>query len=86
MERVMYPNSDHGLTPGYVFTRPAPGEEKRYPGLVAVHGGYHFSLDESSSGSSSGGGEGYVVILPEYRGAAATGPNTTRRRTTGART
>jgi len=83
----VYPNSDHGLTQGTSSRRPAPGEEKRYPGLVAVHGGYHFSLDEEFFGFiERAAAEGYVVIFPEYRGAAATGPNTTRRRTTGART
>jgi dipeptidyl aminopeptidase/acylaminoacyl peptidase len=74
MERVMYPNSDHGLTPGYVFTpiRPEPG--KRYPGLVTVHGGYHFSLDEEFFGFIERAvAEGYVVIFPEYRGSRGYG-------------
>jgi dipeptidyl aminopeptidase/acylaminoacyl peptidase len=74
MERVMYPNSDHGLTPGYVFTpiRPEPG--KRHPGLVAVHGGYHFSLDEEFFGFIERAvAEGYVVIFPEYRGSRGYG-------------
>jgi dipeptidyl aminopeptidase/acylaminoacyl peptidase len=74
MERVMYPNSDHGLTPGYVFApiRPEPG--KRYPGLVAVHGGYHFSLDEEFFGFIERAvSEGYVVIFPEYRGSRGYG-------------
>jgi dipeptidyl aminopeptidase/acylaminoacyl peptidase len=74
MERVMYPNSDHGLTPGYVFTpiRPEPG--KRYPGLVTVHGGYHFSLEEEFFGFIERAVmEGYVVIFPEYRGSRGYG-------------
>jgi dipeptidyl aminopeptidase/acylaminoacyl peptidase len=74
MERVMYPNSDHGLTPGYVFTptRPEPG--KRYPGLVTVHGGYHFSLDEEFFGFIERAvAEGYVVMFPEYRGSRGYG-------------
>jgi dipeptidyl aminopeptidase/acylaminoacyl peptidase len=74
MEPVMYPNSDHGLTPGYVFTpiRSEPG--KRYPGLVTVHGGYHFSLDEEFFGFIERAvAEGYVVIFPEYRGSRGYG-------------
>ena len=35
MERVMYPNSDYGLTPGYVFTPAHAGKEERRPGLVS---------------------------------------------------
>jgi dipeptidyl aminopeptidase/acylaminoacyl peptidase len=74
MERVMYPNSDHGLTPGYVFTPARAEKEKRYPGLVAVHGGYHFSLDEEFFGFIERAvAEGYVVIFPEYRGSRGYG-------------
>jgi dipeptidyl aminopeptidase/acylaminoacyl peptidase len=74
MERVMYPNSDHGLTPGYVFTpiRPEPG--KRYPGLVTVHGGYHYSLDDEFFGFIERAvAEGYIVMFPEYRGSRGYG-------------
>ena len=74
MERVMYPNSDHALTPGYVFTPARVEKEKRYPGLVAVHGGYHFSLDEEFFGFIERAvAEGYVVIFPEYRGSRGYG-------------
>jgi dipeptidyl aminopeptidase/acylaminoacyl peptidase len=74
MERVMYPNSDHGLTPGYVFTPARAEKEKRYPGLVAVHGGYHFSLDEEFFGFIERAvAEGYVLIFPEYRGSRGYG-------------
>ena len=31
MERVMYPNSDHGLTPGYVFNTGPCGERETLP-------------------------------------------------------
>jgi dipeptidyl aminopeptidase/acylaminoacyl peptidase len=74
MERVMYPNVDRDLTPGYVFlpARPEPG--RRYPGLVAVHGGYHFSLNEEFFGYIERAvAEGYVVIFPEYRGSRGYG-------------
>jgi dipeptidyl aminopeptidase/acylaminoacyl peptidase len=74
MERVMYPNSDHGLTPGYVFAPARAGKEARHPGLVAVHGGYHFSLDEEFFGFIERAvAEGYVVIFPEYRGSRGYG-------------
>jgi dipeptidyl aminopeptidase/acylaminoacyl peptidase len=74
MDRVMYPNSDHGLTPGYVF-RPAGAEKgQRHAGLVAVHGGYHFSLDEEFFGFIERAvSEGYVVFFPEYRGSRGYG-------------
>jgi dipeptidyl aminopeptidase/acylaminoacyl peptidase len=74
MEPVMFPNPDHGLTPGYIFT-PIPLEKgKRYPGLVAVHGGYHFSFGEEFFGYIERAvAEGYVVIFPEYRGSRGYG-------------
>jgi dipeptidyl aminopeptidase/acylaminoacyl peptidase len=74
MERVMFPNPDHELTPGYVFA-PIPLEKgKRYPGLVAVHGGYHFSFGEEFFGYIERAvAEGYVVIFPEYRGSRGYG-------------
>jgi dipeptidyl aminopeptidase/acylaminoacyl peptidase len=74
MERVMYPNSDHGLTPGYVFSPARAENERRLPGLVAVHGGYHFSLDEEFFGFIERAvAEGYVVMFPEYRGSRGYG-------------
>jgi dipeptidyl aminopeptidase/acylaminoacyl peptidase len=74
MERVMYPNSENGLTPGYVFTPIPFPKGKRYPGLVAVHGGYHFSLDEEFFGFIARSvAEGYIVIFPEYRGSRGYG-------------
>jgi dipeptidyl aminopeptidase/acylaminoacyl peptidase len=75
MEPVWFPNPDHGLTPGYIFT-PIPVEKgKRYPGLVAVHGGYHFALGEEFFGYIARAvAEGYVVIFPEYRGSRGYGP------------
>jgi len=74
MERVMYPNPDHDLTPGYVFT-PIPSEKgKKYPGLVAVHGGYHFSFNEEFFGYVERAvAEGYIVVFPEYRGSRGYG-------------
>jgi dipeptidyl aminopeptidase/acylaminoacyl peptidase len=74
MEPVMFPNPDHGLTPGYVFTPISLERGKRYPGLVAVHGGYHFSFGEEFFGYIERAvAEGYVVIFPEYRGSRGYG-------------
>ena len=74
MERVMYPNRDHGLTPGYVFAPLPPERGRRHPGLVAVHGGYHFSFNEEFFGYIERAvAEGYVVIFPEYRGSRGYG-------------
>jgi len=74
MERVMYPNSEHGLTPGYVFSPARSEKGERHPGLVAVHGGYHFSLDEEFFGFiERAAAEGYLVIFPEYRGSRGYG-------------
>jgi dipeptidyl aminopeptidase/acylaminoacyl peptidase len=74
MERVMFPNADHELTPGYVFTPIPLDKAKRYPGLVAVHGGYHFSFNEEFFGYIERAvAEGYVVIFPEYRGSRGYG-------------
>ncbi len=74
MEPVMFPNPDHGLTPGYIFTPILLEKGKRYPGLVAVHGGYHFSFGEEFFGYVVRAvAEGYVVIFPEYRGSRGYG-------------
>ena len=74
MEPVMFPNPDHGLTPGYIFTPILLEKGKRYPGLVAVHGGYHFSFGEEFFGYIERAvAEGYVVIFPEYRGSRGYG-------------
>jgi dipeptidyl aminopeptidase/acylaminoacyl peptidase len=75
MDAVMIPNIDHDLTPGYVFRPVKMDSGKRYPGLVAVHGGFHFSLDEEFFGYIERAvSEGYVVIFPEYRGSRGYGP------------
>ena len=54
MERVMYPNSDHGLTPGYVFTPSRAEKEKRSGlggGLMAATTSH--SMRSSSASSSA---------------------------------
>ena len=70
----MFPNPDHGLTPGYIFTPILLEKGKHYPGLVAVHGGYHFSFGEEFFGYVVRAvAQGYVVIFPEYRGSRGYG-------------
>lgn len=75
MERVMFPNVDKDLTPGWIF-RPLKLEQgKRYPGITLVHGGFHYSLDEEMFGFVERFvSEGYVVVFPEYRGSRGYGP------------
>jgi dipeptidyl aminopeptidase/acylaminoacyl peptidase len=74
MERVMVPNVDHDLIPSWLFTpRDMPGGRK-YPAVVAVHGGFHYSLDEEFFGFIERFvREGYVVMFPEYRGSRGYG-------------
>lgn len=73
MLRKMVPNQDRDLIPAWVF-RPVNMEKKRYPGIVAVHGGFHYSLDEEFFGYIDRlVSEGYVVIFPEYGGSRGYG-------------
>jgi dipeptidyl aminopeptidase/acylaminoacyl peptidase len=75
MERVMIPNAERDLTPGWIFKPVKMDAGKRYPAIVAVHGGFHFSLDEEFFGFLERFlSEGYVVIFPEYRGSRGYGP------------
>lgn len=70
----MVPNVDRDLVPAWVF-RPVKLEKgKRYPGVVVVHGGFHYSLDEHFFGYITRFvREGYVVIFPEYGGSRGYG-------------
>lgn len=75
MERVMIPNVDRDLTPGYIFQPVRMEKGKRYPGIVFVHGGFHYSFDEEFfSYVERAIAEGYVAIFPEYRGSRGYGP------------
>lgn len=74
MERAMVPNADHDLIPAWVFTPVNREKGKRYPAVVAVHGGFHYSLDEEFFGYIERFvREGYVVIFPEYGGSRGYG-------------
>lgn len=74
MERMMVPNADRDLVPCWVFTPVQMEKGRRYPGIVAVHGGFHYSLDEEYFGYIERFvREGYVVMFPEYRGSRGYG-------------
>jgi dipeptidyl aminopeptidase/acylaminoacyl peptidase len=73
MERVMAPNVDYDLIPCWLFT-PKDMANRKYPAIVAVHGGFHYSLDEEYFGFIERFvREGYVVMFPEYRGSRGYG-------------
>jgi dipeptidyl aminopeptidase/acylaminoacyl peptidase len=73
MERVMAPNVDYDLVPCWLFT-PKDMANRKYPAIVAVHGGFHYSLDEEYFGFIERFvREGFVVMFPEYRGSRGYG-------------
>jgi dipeptidyl aminopeptidase/acylaminoacyl peptidase len=74
MERVMVPNANADLIPTWQFTPVRMETGRRYPAVVAVHGGFHYSLDEEFFGFIERFvREGYVVVFPEYRGSRGYG-------------
>lgn len=74
MDRVMVPNVNADLIPTWVFTPNAMPSGRKYPAIVAVHGGFHYSLDEEFFGFIERFvREGYVVMFPEYRGSRGYG-------------
>ncbi len=74
MERAMVPNRDYDLVPSWVFKPVGNEAGKKYPAIVAVHGGFHYSLDEEYFGFLVRFvSEGYVVIFPEYGGSRGYG-------------
>jgi dipeptidyl aminopeptidase/acylaminoacyl peptidase len=74
MDRVMIPNVEKDLVPGWIFKPVKMSAGTRYPALVAVHGGFHYSLDDEFFGYVERFvDEGYVVIFPEYRGSRGYG-------------
>jgi dipeptidyl aminopeptidase/acylaminoacyl peptidase len=74
MEKVMIPNREADLIPGFIFTPVKMEQGRRHPAIVAVHGGFHYSLDDEFFGYVDRFvREGYVVIFPEYRGSRGYG-------------
>jgi dipeptidyl aminopeptidase/acylaminoacyl peptidase len=74
MERVMVPNVEYDLVPAWIFTPVQMEPGRKHPAIVAVHGGFHYSLDEEFFGFVERFvREGYVVMFPEYRGSRGYG-------------
>lgn len=74
MERLMVPNVNYDLVPCWLFTPVQMPAGRKYPAIVAVHGGFHYSLDEEFFGFIERFvREGYVVMFPEYRGSRGYG-------------
>jgi dipeptidyl aminopeptidase/acylaminoacyl peptidase len=74
MERMMVPNVNGDLIPCWVFTPLQMAQGRKYPAVVALHGGFHYSLDEEYFGYIERFvREGYVVMFPEYRGSRGYG-------------
>jgi len=74
MERVMAPNVERELIPCWLFTPRQMPSGRKHPAIVAVHGGFHYSLDEEFFGYIERFvREGYVVMFPEYRGSRGYG-------------
>jgi dipeptidyl aminopeptidase/acylaminoacyl peptidase len=74
MERVMVPNVEYDLVPAWIFTPAKMDPGRKHPAIVAVHGGFHYSLDEEFFGFVERFvREGYVVMFPEYRGSRGYG-------------
>jgi dipeptidyl aminopeptidase/acylaminoacyl peptidase len=72
--RVDYPNYDRELTPAYVFEPVKLDPARRYPALVVVHGGFHFSFTEDIfEFVARAVEEGYIAVFPEYRGSRGYG-------------
>ena len=74
MIRAMVPNQDYDLVPSWVFRPVEFDSDRKYPAIVAVHGGFHWSLGEEFFGFIVRFvSEGYVVIFPEYGGSRGYG-------------
>ena len=74
MTRAMVPTDNYDLVPAWVFTPVKRENGKKYPGLVVLHGGFHYSLDEHQFGYITRFvREGYAVIFPEYGGSRGYG-------------
>lgn len=75
LKRVLYASGPE-LIPGYLFTPVSMTKDKRYPGLVLLHGGFHEKLDWRFFRYIDGAvTKGFVVFFPEYRGSRGYGEN-----------
>ena len=76
VKRVLFPSGKE-IVPGYIFTPRQIDKNKRYPGLVIVHGAFHGHLDwRFFDLIEFAVNKGYVVMFPEYRGSAGYGDQT----------
>ena len=73
IRRSLFP-SGKVLVPGYIFSPKQIDRNKKYPGLVLVHGAFHGRLDwRFFDLIDYAVGKGYVVMFPEYRGSSGYG-------------
>ena len=73
IDRFLYP-SEKQLVPGYVFTSAHLDKNKKYPGLVIVHGAFHGRLDwRFFDLIDFAVSKGYVVMFTDYRGSRGYG-------------
>ena len=72
-KRVLFPSGKE-IVPAYIFTPRAVDRNRKYPGLVIVHGAFHGRLDwRFFDLIEFAVNKGYVVMFPEYRGSAGYG-------------
>ena len=73
IKRSLFPSGTE-LVPGYVFSPKPLDKNKRYPGLIIVHGAFHGRLDwRFFDLIDFAVSKGYVVMFPEYRGSSGYG-------------
>jgi dipeptidyl aminopeptidase/acylaminoacyl peptidase len=76
VHRVLFPSGKE-IVPGYIFAPKPLDKNKKYPGLVLVHGGFHGRLDwRFFDLIDYAVCKGYVVMFPEYRSSAGYGDQT----------
>ena len=73
IRRMLFPSGKE-IVPGYIFSPKPVDKNKKYPGLVIVHGAFHGHLDwRFFDLIDYAVGKGYVVMFPEYRGSSGYG-------------
>jgi dipeptidyl aminopeptidase/acylaminoacyl peptidase len=73
IRRSLFPSGKE-LVPGYIFAPKSVDRNRRYPGLIIVHGAFHGRLDwRFFDLIDYAVAKGYVVMFPEYRGSAGYG-------------
>lgn len=73
IRRMLFPSGKE-IVPGYIFSPKQIDKNKKYPGLVIVHGAFHGHLDwRFFDLIDYAVSKGYVVMFPEYRGSSGYG-------------